>query len=76
MANNNYLNNIGSFGLSLLFAILIASGCDNEDTLEPVPEEEEQSQANNTNDSISQASKALKKAKKYFLSSCFPYYYW
>ena len=60
------------------FAItLCAVSCQKEDPIDPVKEEPQQQKPQNTTaDSIAKANKALAKAKKYFLNTCFPYYYW
>ena len=62
----------------LSFAMtLFAVSCQNEDPIEPVKEEPQQQKPQNTTaDSIAKANKALAKAKKYFLNTCVPYYYW
>lgn len=72
----NYLKIYGLINLVLLFFIFSLLGCEKDNKVEIIPEEQEQPQQDNSVDSIAQAEKALSKAKKYFLNNCFPYYYW
>ena len=66
--------------VSICMALVLASvvsSCEKEDPIEPVKEEPQpQKPQDTTADSIAKANKALTKAKKYFLNTCFPYYYW
>ena len=62
--------------LAITFASVLVS-CEKEDPIEPVKEEPQpQTPQNTAADSAAKANKALTKAKKYFLNTCFPYYYW
>ena len=58
----------------LIFFCCFISGCAPDDTKDDI--EEEKKEETTEKDSTTQQSYTLKKAMRYYLNSCFPYYYW
>jgi len=76
MEKMNYLRMFRWTLVASVILVFFAVGCEKDDTVEPVNNKEEQKKPDKTVDSVALAEKALIKAKKYYLSNCYPYYYW
>lgn len=62
--------------LMVLFAGIVIAGCDKEDEIVPVEPEPQEDPVVVDSTKKDTVDYALKKAQKFFLNNCFPYYYW